>query len=256
MTTTYQIIMSRVARLTFISLLLVTSIGWAVQSQADGSSLTRSTPESVGMSSERLERLSAGMQTLVDEGRLAGITTMITRHGKIVHFETFGHQDMAAGTAMAEDSIFRIYSMSKPITGVALMMLYEEGLFRLSDPVEKYIPSFEGLTVATGEDENGITTEPADHPMTIRELMSHTSGLSYGIFSQSPVDTKYREADMTAPGSTLQDMIDKLSGIPLRQQPGTIWHYSLSVDVQGYLVEVLSGQRFDEFLRERIFAPL
>jgi len=256
MTTSYQVIMSRVARLTFISLLLVTTIGWAVQSQADASSLTRSTPESVGMSSERLERLSAGMQALVDEGRLAGITTMITRHGKIVHFETFGHQDMAAGTAMAEDSIFRIYSMSKPITGVALMMLYEEGLFRLSDPVEKYIPSFEGLTVATGEDENGITTEPADHPMTIRELMSHTSGLSYGIFSQSPVDTKYREADMTAPGSTLQDMIDKLSGIPLRQQPGTIWHYSLSVDVQGYLVEVLSGQRFDEFLRERIFAPL
>ncbi|MCZ6643036.1 MAG: serine hydrolase [Gammaproteobacteria bacterium] len=248
--------MSRFAKLTSISLLLIISTGWTVQSLADGVSLARSTPESAGMSSERLERLSASMQALINDGRLAGITTMIARHGKVVHFETYGHQDMAAGKAMAEDSIFRIYSMSKPITGVALMMLYEEGMFRLSDPVEKYIPSFKGLTVATGEDENGITTEPADHPMTIRELMSHTSGLSYGIFSQSPVDKKYREVNMMEPGSTLKDMIDKMSGIPLRQQPGTIWHYSLSVDVQGYLVEVLSGKRFDEFLQERIFAPL
>ncbi len=252
----YQQGMSRLKKLTSISLLLIISSGWTVQSLADGVTLARSTPESVGMSSVRLDRLSAGMQALIDDGRLAGITTMIARHGKVIHFETYGHQDVAAGTAMAEDSIFRIYSMSKPITGVALMMLYEEGMFRLSDPVEKYIPSFKGLAVATGEDENGITTEPADHPMTIRELMSHTSGLSYGIFSQSPVDTKYREANMMAPGSTLQDMIDKMSGIPLRQQPGTIWHYSLSVDVQGYLVEVLSGKRFDEFLQERIFTPL
>ncbi len=256
MTRRYQPVMNRLTRMTSITLLVITSIGLAVLAQADGSSLTRSTPESAGMSSDRLERLTAGMQALVDDGRLAGITTMIARHGRIVHFETYGHQDMAAGTAMAEDSIFRIYSMSKPITGVALMMLYEEGLFRLSDPVEKYRPSFKGLAVATGEDENGITTEPADHPMTIRELMSHTSGLSYGIFSQSPVDAKYREVNMMAPESTLQDMIDKMSRIPLRQQPGTIWHYSLSVDVQGYLVEVLSGQRFDEFLDERIFEPL
>jgi len=218
--------------------------------------LSRAAPEAVGLSGERLERLSAAMQGLVDEGRLAGITTLIARHGKVAHFGTFGAQDMEASKAMAEDTIFRIYSMTKPITSVALMLLYEEGRFRLSDPVEKYIPEFKDLPVAVGEDENGIVTEPADHPMTIRELMSHTAGLSYGAFSESPVDELYREAEVLHPDSTLRDMIEDLAAIPLRQQPGTIWHYSVAVDVQGYLVEVLSGQPFDEFLNERIFGPL
>ena len=223
---------------------------------ADVADLARVAPEAVGLSSERLERLSAAMQGLVDEGRLAGITTLIARHGKVAHFGTFGAQDMEAAKPMAEDAIFRIYSMTKPITSVALMLLYEEGRFRLSDPVEKFIPEFKDLPVAVGEDENGIITEPADHPMTIRELMSHTAGLSYGIFSESPVDKLYRDAEILHPDSTLRDMIEDLAAIPLRQQPGTIWHYSVAVDVQGYLVEVLSGQPFDEFLKERIFDPL
>ena len=213
-------------------------------------------PESVGMSSERLERLNAGMQKLVDDGKLAGITTMVARHGKIAHFETFGHQDIASGTAMPEDAIFRIYSMSKPITGVALMMLYEEGAFRLGDPVAKYIPEFKDLKVAAGVGADGPLLEDANHPMTIRELMSHTGGLSYGIFSPSQVDDLYPEANGLDGNGTLKDMIDKLGKIPLRQQPGSMWHYSVSVDVQGYLVEVLSGQPFDEFLQERIFDPL
>ena len=213
-------------------------------------------PESVGMSSERLERLSAGMQKIIDDGQLAGITTMIARHGKIAHFETFGYQDIEADKPMPEDAIFRIYSMSKPITGVALMMLYEEGLFRLADPVAKYIPEFKDLKVAAGVGADGPILEDANHPMTIRELMSHTGGLSYGIFSQSQVDEMYGEANVLDRNGTLKDMVEKLGKIPLRQQPGSMWHYSVSVDVQGYLVEVLSGQPFDEFLQERIFDPL
>ncbi len=219
--------------------------------------LARVAPEAVGMSSDRLERLDSAMQGLVDDGLLAGITTMISRQGKIAHFGTFGHQNIEDGVEMSEDTIFRIYSMTKPITGVALMILYEEGKFRLSDPVHRYIPEFEGLVVAKEDGPNGQPiTEPADHPMTIRELMAHTAGLSYGIFSQSQVDALYNEANVLDNNSTLKDMIDKLSKIPLRQQPGSMWHYSVAVDVQGYLVEVLSGQKFDEFLNERVFGPL
>lgn len=210
----------------------------------------------VGMSSQRLARLSAAMQDIVDQERVAGIVTMVARHGKVVHHESFGRQDIEQDVPMATDTIFRIYSMTKPITGVALMMLFEEGKFRLSDPVARHIPELEGLQVAAGEGEDGPILEEADHPMTIRELMSHTAGLSYGIFSESQVDDMYREANVLDSSSTLRDMIEKLSRIPLRQQPGSRWHYSVAVDVQGYLVEVLSGQPFDQFLQERLFEPL
>ena len=220
--------------------------------------LARVAPEAVGMSSDRLARLDDAMQGLVDDGLLAGITTMISRHGKITHFGTFGHRDIEAGSEMSEDVIFRIYSMTKPITGVALMILYEEGKFRLSDPVHRYIPEFEGLVVAREDGPNGQPiTEPADHAMTIRELMAHTAGLSYGIFSDTQVDAMYREAGVIVdPDQTLKGMIEALSEIPLLYQPGSRWHYSVAVDVQGYLVEVLSGQPFDEFLNERLFGPL
>jgi CubicO group peptidase (beta-lactamase class C family) len=234
----------------------------AAEAQADvpaasaGRDLATAKPEVAGMSTERLKRLSAAMQKVIDDKQLAGITTMIARHGKIVHFETFGYQNLETKTPMAKDSIFRIYSMSKPITGVALMTLYEEGKFRLSDPVEKYIPEWKGMKVASGYGSEAPATEPATHPMTIRELMSHTGGLSYGIFSESQVDKMYRDAGVLDSESTLKDMIGKLAKIPLRQQPGTKWHYSVSVDVQGYLVEVLSGQPFDQFLEQRIFKPL
>ncbi len=237
------------------------SAGCDVQTRADvpgqsARNLERTAPEDAGMSSERLERLSAAMQGLVDDGKLAGITTLIARHGKVVHFGTFGDQDIEAAKPMSEEAIFRIYSMTKPITGVALMMLYEEGKFRLSDPVAKYIPEFKDLKVAAGVGPDGPKLEEADHPMTIRELMSHTAGLSYGIFSRSQVDTMYQEVNVLDRDSTLQQMIDKLSKIPLRQQPGSMWHYSVAVDVQGYLVEVLSGQTFDVFLADRVFKPL
>jgi CubicO group peptidase (beta-lactamase class C family) len=146
--------------------------------------------------------------------------------------------------------------MSKPITGVALMILYEEGKFRLSDPVSRYIPEFANLQVAASSGPGPLRLEKLSHPITIRELMSHTAGFSYGLFSQSPVDAMYVEKRVLAYDGTLRDMITRLAGIPLRQQPGTMWHYSVAVDVQGYLVEVLSGQTFDQFLQERVFTPL
>jgi len=218
--------------------------------------LARATPESVGMSSERLGRLHGAMQALVDDGRLAGITTMIARHGQIADFRTYGYRDLEARHSMPEDAIFRIYSMSKPITGVALMILYEEGKFRLQDPVRRYIPELGGMRVATRFGPGCPVLEDARHPMTIRELMTHTAGLAYGIGDPHPVDSMYAEAGVLHRDQTLEDMIHKLADLPLRQQPGTRWTYSIAVDVQGYLVEVLSGQPFDEFLQERIFDPL
>jgi len=208
------------------------------------------------MSSERLTRLHDEMQGLVDDGRLAGITTMIARHGIVVDFQTYGHRDIEAGDSMEEDEIFRIYSMSKPITGVALMTLYEEGKFRLSDPVARYIPEFADLQVATRWGAGGPTLEDPDHAMTIRELMTHEAGLAYGIGAPGPVDSIYSARGVLDTRQTLADMIAKLADIPLRHQPGSRWYYSIAVDVQGYLVEVLSGQPFDVFLQERIFGPL
>ena len=218
--------------------------------------LQRAAPEDVGMSSERLTRLHDGMQQLVDDGRLAGITTMVARRGRVVDFQTYGQRDIEAGSPMQEDAIFRIYSMSKPITGVALMTLYEEGKFRLSDPVQRHIPEFTDLKVAASWGADGPVLEDADHPMTIRELMSHTAGLAYGIGAPGPTDRLYATEGVLSRQQTLKDMIIKLGAMPLRHQPGTLWYYSIAVDVQGYLVEVLSGQPFDEYLQERVFGPL
>jgi CubicO group peptidase (beta-lactamase class C family) len=195
------------------------------------------------------------MQGLVDEGRLAGITTMIARRGRIVDFQTYGYRDIEAADSMREDAIFRIYSMSKPVTGVALMMLYEEGKFRLDDPVERYIPELGRMKVAVDWNDGTPVLEDPDHPMTIRELMSHTAGLAYGIGDPHPVERMYAERRVMA-ADDLAGMIDRLGELPLRYHPGERWSYSISVDVQGRLVEVLSGQPFDVFLRERLFEPL
>ena len=214
-------------------------------------------PEQVGMDSGRLDRLTTAMQGYVDDGLLSGVVTMASRGNKIVHYESVGYRDVEAQAPMTPDTIFRIYSMTKPVTGAALMILYEEGKFKLSDPVGKYIPELADLQVFAGVDDDGnMITEPADHPMTIRELMSHTGGLSYGIFAQSGVDTAYVEAGILDANDTNAEFVAKLGQIPLKHQPGSRWEYSVAVDVQGYLVEVLSGQTFDVFLQERIFGPL
>ncbi len=215
-----------------------------------------SSPESVGFSSAGLDALNRGLRQLVDDKKVAGMVTMLVRHGTIVQFESFGYQDVEEGIPMESDTIFRIYSMTKPITGVAMMILYERGLWGLEDPVSKYVPEFDGLEVAM-EGENGeIQRVPTDHPMTMRELMTHTGGLTYGSFSQSAVDTMYQQANVVDRNSSLRAMIEKLAGIPLRQQPGSLWHYSVSVDVQGYIVEKLSGQTLPEYFAEHIFEPL
>ena len=244
---------------TFIrhAILLAVGLALSIGAYAGERNLAIVEPAAVGMSAEGLGELSAAMQGFVDRGELAGVVTVVARRGKIAHFETYGMQDIASGMPMAKDTIFRIYSMTKPIAGVALMTFYEEGRFDLDDPVAKFIPEFADLKVAKAPGPEGQPiVEDANHPMTIRELASHTAGLTYGFFSRSQVDTLYMRADVLDRNSTLKEMVGKLGGIPLRQQPGSAWHYSVAVDVQGYLVEVLAGKPFDEVLKERIFDPL
>ena len=218
--------------------------------------LAKAEPAAVGLRAEGMEALSAAMGKLVADGELAGVVTAVARHGKLAHFEVIGKQNIESDTPLAEDSIFRIHSMSKPITGVALMTFFDEGRFTLDDPVSKFLPELKGLKVAAGEKDGELLLEDADHAMTIRELVSHTAGLTYGFFSQTPVDQLYRQANILDNSSTLADMVGKLAKIPLWAQPGAKWQYSVAVDVQGRLVEVLAGKPFDQVLRERVFEPL
>ena len=219
--------------------------------------LQHAKPADVGLDPAGLEKLNEAMHGMVDGGQLAGVVTMVSRKGKVVHFDAYGKRDIENGLAVEKDTIFRIYSMTKPIVGVALMTYYDEGRFTLDDPVSKFIPEFADLKVAKEDGPDGMPiTEDADHPMTMRELMSHTAGLTYGLFSQSQVDTLYVNANILDFNQSLKDMIDKLAKIPLRQQPGSMWHYSVAVDVQGYVLEVLAGKPLDEVLNERLFDPL
>ena len=212
--------------------------------------------ENVGMSTERLARLSEGMKSLVDQGRLAGAVTMVARRGRVIEFEATGKRDIAGNLPMQKDSIFRIYSMTKPITGVAMMMLFEEGKWQLNDPVATYIPEFADLKVY-GTGANGdMVLQDQVHPVTMRELMSHTGGFTYGYFSNTPVDKLQREANLLDVHNTLDEFIKRVAKLPLNSQPGSQWHYSVSVDIQGYIVQKLSGMPFEEFLEKRIFKPL
>jgi CubicO group peptidase (beta-lactamase class C family) len=213
-------------------------------------------PESVGMSSERLGRLHRGMQAFVDHHEAGGIVTLIARDGKVVDVNASGFQDVESRTAMRTDTIFRIASMSKPITSVAVMMLYEEGKLLITDPVSRFIPAFKGQRVTA----EGGSTVPARRDITIRDLLTHRSGLSYGFLDGGPVGNAYRKEGvtdgLTLTSLTLEQGIDKLAAQPLLAQPGAAWNYSLSVDVLGRVVEVASGTSFDVFLRDRIFKPL
>lgn len=219
--------------------------------------LRPATAESVGMSTERLGRLDAAMKRLVDDKQVAGLVTLVERHGKVVHFKAAGQLDVRKPDPVHEDSIFRIYSMTKPVTGVAMMMLYEGGKWQLNDPVSRYIPEFARLKVYLGKNEDGTPKlEDARRSMTMRELMTHTGGLGYILNANNPVDKMIIDANVLNATAPLQSMIDGLAKMPLLAQPGTRWSYSIGVDVQGYLVEKLSGQPFGEFLRTRIFGPL
>jgi len=212
-------------------------------------------PEEVGFDSQRLKRLDDYVRRYVADDKLAGMTTLLARKGKIVQFNAYGQQALG-GPAMRGDTIFRIYSMTKPITGVALMMLFEEGKFRLDDPISMHMPEFAKLKVITGWDAAGKPVlEDAKRPPTIRELMSHSAGYGYGLSADTPADKIYRaNAALIAP--SMDEFVRRASRLPLIFQPGTDYNYSLSVDIQGALVERLSGQRFGDFLERRIFRPL
>jgi len=212
-------------------------------------------PESVGLSSERLERIAPIMQNYVDAGQVSGINTAVMRRGKIVHMESFGLRDIEGKLPMQRDTIFRIYSMSKPITTVAVMILYEEGKFELSDRVADFIPQFEDVQVYKSGTVVNLELEPANPAPTIHDLIRHTSGLTYP-WGQSPVDTLINMANIWNPEFTLEQFVTTLADLPLLHQPGTKFQYSTSIDVLGYLVQVLSGMPFENFLQERIFSPL
>ena len=213
-------------------------------------------PGSAGFSSERLRLLGDRMQGYIDEGKLAGALTMLARRGEVFHLQIYGVQDLESGVAVSEDTIFRLYSMTKPITSVAVMMLYEEGHFSLDDPINKFIPEFADTQVFDGIGETGMRLVAQDRPITIRHLLTHTSGLSYGLHRDTPIDPMYHEARIADADSTLKEVMGRLGKIPLVHQPGTKWRYSMSATVLGYLVEVISGRPFDEFLHDRLFAPL
>ena len=216
-------------------------------------------PESVGLSSHRLQHLDRFIrQRYLDTGRLPCATTLIERRGEIAHTSVQGYMDVERGRAVTEDTIFRIYSMTKPITSVALMMLVEEGAIALDDPVHRYIPQWRNLGVYEAGFIGTFRTRPTSAPMRIIDLLRHTSGLTYGLQQRTNVDAAYRKFGFGDPAgaSTLEAMIEGLAKIPLEASPGEVWNYSVSTDVVGYIVGKVSGMPFDEFLRQRIFAPL
>jgi CubicO group peptidase (beta-lactamase class C family) len=215
------------------------------------------TPEAVGFDSARLKKLDDYMAKTVSDGRVAGMTTLLARHGKVVEFKTYGKTSLATGQAMPKDEIFRIYSMTKPLTGVGMMILFEQGKWRLDDPVTRYVPEFKNLKVMVEADKDGKITKVEDmkRPPTMREIMSHTAGFGYGLGDKHPVDKLYREKKVLG-ANGLHEMIERTATIPLMYQPGTDWSYSSVVDIQGYIIEKLSGKPFGQFMAENVFGPM
>ena len=211
-------------------------------------------PGTAGMSAERLQRLDNHFHKLVDEGKIAGVVTWVARRGQVVHEDAYGLADIAANRAMSRDTYFYVYSMTKPITSVALLMLYEEGRYQLTDPIARYLPELANLKLYAGDAAGRMTLrDPARQP-TIEDVFRHTAGFLYGPAGTRGVDKAYGEANVM--GGTLADLTKRLGTLPLAYEPGTQWIYSVSHDVQARLVEVLSGMPFDEFVRTRIFEPL
>jgi CubicO group peptidase (beta-lactamase class C family) len=218
-------------------------------------------PEEIGLSSGRLERLNTIIQGHVDQGELAGTVILIARRGKIGHFKTYGYIDIEAKKAMPHDAIFPMASMTKIITSAAALILYEEGYFLLSDPVSRYIPEFKDMKVVVPSEKgqttkNTPTTVPAEREITIRDLLRHTAGFTYGYRNGTVVDQMYRDAGFRTWNRSLAGFVKQLAKFPLEYQPGERWKYSYSTDVLGYLVEIVSGQPLDTFLKQRVYEPL
>jgi len=216
-------------------------------------------PETVGLASSRLQYLDRYIQTrYIDTGRLPCALTLIERRGQTAHFSVQGQLDLERRRPLQQDTLFRIYSMTKPLTSVALMMLVEEGLIALDDPVHRYIPQWRNLGVYEAGFLETFRTRPTKMPMRVIDLLRHTSGLTYGLQQRTNVDAAYRKFGFGDPAGagTLEAMIEGLAKIPLEASPGDVWNYSVSTDVLGYLVGKISGMSFEEFLRQRVFAPL
>ena len=215
-------------------------------------------PEDVGLSSGRLERVDAWMRAYVEAGKLPGLSVSVMRRGVTVWTRAHGLADLARGTPMAPDTIVRIYSMTKPLTSVAVMMLYEEGRFQLDDPVARVLPAFADMRVMTGGNRQRLETVPAARDVTVRDLLTHTSGLTYGFMDATLLDAAYRDAgvDFQTADATLGEVVGRAAALPLLAQPGAAWNYSIATDVLGHLVAEVSGEPFDAFLRTRVLEPL
>ncbi len=266
---------------TWLALLCCTAAGAAAAREIPSAS-----PARHGFSAERLQKLSTHMAARVADGTMIGGMGLVARDGKVIYRQSYGLADRESGRVMADDAIFRIYSMTKPVTSVAVMMLYEDGKLLLDDPVAKYLPALANLQVATatagaaGTVSDGIVSRPeqpetgpqstagqdandgmgpqraALRQPTVRDLLTHTAGFTYGVFGLTEVDVAYRKAELLAPHLSLEEFVQRLGGLPLQYDPGSRWHYSVSVDIQGRLVEAVSGMSFAQFLQERIFTPL
>ena len=221
---------------------------------------TAARPSTETVHPRNLAYLDEHLLRYITAGKLAGTLAVVAHRGKVVHSSMQGLRDRERGAPIQDDTIFRIYSMTKPIVSIALMQLYERGLVQLDDPVHRYIPSWEGLRVYQSGAYPTFQTVPCVRPMTVRDLLSHQSGLTYGNVGRTAVDAAYRQLGIqgtgAGPGATLQDMVDRLAGLPLEFSPGTAWNYSHSTDIVGYLVQAISGQRLDTYLQEQIFDPL
>ena len=213
-------------------------------------------PEDVGLSASGLAAVDAAIQAQIDRGELAGCISLVARHGRLVHLNTMGVKDLATGEPMAPDTMFRIYSMTKPVTAAAMMILYDRGLWSPADPIAKHLPEFAGVRVFAGLDGAGRPlTEAPVHAPTMAELMTHTAGLSYGFNPDDPVDKLYQAEHVWRSGS-LAEMSAKVARLPLAYQPGTRWLYSLSMDIQGAVIERLTGQSLPDFMQQHLFGPL
>jgi len=212
-------------------------------------------PEEVGLSQAALDRLSAALNDRIANGHIPGAVALVARHGKIAYHQAFGRLDPASDKPMGTDAIFRIYSMTKSIVSVAVMMLWEEGRLLLGDPISKYIPAFAGTRVGVVSGDS-YTLAPAATPITVQDLLRHTSGLTYEFRGAGPIHKAYGQARIGRLNQSNADQVAELAALPLLHQPGTVWEYSRSTDVLGRLVEIVSGQTLGAFLKQRILTPL
>ncbi|MEM8986119.1 MAG: serine hydrolase domain-containing protein [Pseudomonadota bacterium] len=240
----------------FVAVATLAAAACAPETPAEFSIEPVEAPERLGFSVEGLDALHAGMAQEVESGRVAGMVTLLARQGQVAAFDAYGYDDIASHDPMTKDTVFRIYSMTKPVIGLAMMILYEEGAWSLDDPITKYVPELDNLKVMAAVDGDGaMILENAERSPTMRELMTHTAGFGYGLFGGNPVETAFRDSRLSE-ATSLPDLIDRIDDIPLLFQPGEQWAYSIGVDIQGHIIEQITGQTLGTFLQERLFEPL